>query len=297
MPTCQLFDTVASYKKHGLLLMTKIAATQMCSSQNIDENLKTAHALITTAATNGARLVVLPEMFAIMGDNTADKVLVKEKFGEGKIQHFLSEQAKINDIWIVGGSTPIACGNPNKVKAACLVFDNEGSFIDRYDKIHLFDVTLSQQEKYNESDTTEPGDHLTIIETPFGKLGLAICYDVRFPELFRCLFNRGAEIIALPSAFTVPTGEAHFELLTRSRAIENFCYLIAACQGGNHANGRKTFGHSMIIDPWGSIIAKMDGTETGIIYSDIDLRKVQKARQAIPIAQHQKIYFDTSRLK
>ncbi len=269
--------------------MTKVAAIQMCSSHLIDENLKSAAKWINEAANNNAKLVVLPEMFAIMGQKPIDKVAVKEKMGQGVIQDFLAEQAKKNDVWIVGGTIPVACENENKVRAASLVFDNNGKCVARYDKIHLFDVVLSEKEIYKESDTTEPGNELVVVDTPFGKLGLAVCYDVRFPELFRCLFNKGAEIIALPSAFTVPTGEAHWELLARSRAVDNFSYVIGACQGGTHSSGRKTFGNSIIVEPWGTVAAKKEGVSPGIIYTNIDLQKIYDARNSIPIGAHQRI--------
>ncbi len=271
---------------------TTIAAIQMCSSHNINDNLAMAKQLITEAAKNKAELVVLPENFAIMGLKPSDKVLVKEKLGQGKIQHFLSVQAKANNIWIVGGTIPIESDDANKVRASSLVFDAQGNLVARYDKMHLFDVTISDHETHRESDTIQPGNEIVVVDTPFGKLGLAVCYDVRFPELFRCLFNKGAEIFILPSAFTVPTGEAHWEVLTRSRAIENFCYLIGAAQGGLHSNGRKTYGNSLIVAPWGNIIAKKEGTEAGIIYATIDLNKVYEARKAIPVEKHQRIFFD-----
>jgi len=277
--------------------MHKVAAIQMCSSHLVEENLSTASSLILEAANNGAKLIVLPEMFAIMGLNPNDKVTVREPLGKGIIQSFLSDQAKKNDVWIIGGTIPIECDNNNKVRASSLVFNNDGINVARYDKIHLFDVTVSETEIYKESDTTEPGNDLVVIETPFGKLGLAVCYDVRFPELFRCLFNKGAEIIALPSAFTVKTGEAHWELLSRSRAVENFCYVIGACQGGTHSNGRKTYGNSIIVEPWGSIVSKQEGIKSGVIYSTIDLMKLNEIRKSIPVAQHQKIFFDVSKLE
>lgn len=263
--------------------MKKIAAIQMCSSHSVDENLQTAATLIAEAAKHGAKLIVLPEMFAIIGVDDIDKVAVKESFGQGKIQTFLAEQAKKNQVWLVGGTIPIACNDEKKVRAASLVFNDAGICVARYDKIHLFDVTLSAAETYKESDTIEPGNEIVVVDTPVGKLGLAVCFDLRFPELFRGLFKKGAEIIALPSAFTVPTGEAHFELLTRARAVENFCYVIAACQGGTHANGRKTYGHAIIVEPWGSVIAKKTGVDTGIIYAMVDSKKIDDARMAIPI--------------
>ena len=276
--------------------MTKIAAIQMCSSHIVDENLRTAAKLIKEASTNDAKLVVLPEMFAIMGLSSNDKVKAKESFGQGKIQSFLSDQAKNNKVWIVGGTIPIECENENKVKASSILYNDKGDCVTRYDKIHLFDVTISENEVYKESETTDPGNELIVKEIPFGKLGLSVCYDIRFPELFRCLFNKGAEIIVIPSAFTVKTGEAHWELLARTRAVENFCYVIGACQGGTHTSGRKTYGNSMIISPWGDTISKMDSISEGVIYATIDLKKVYEARKSIPIMDHQKIFFDTSKL-
>lgn len=275
----------------GVSVMAKIAAIQMCSSQNIDENLAIAKKLIIEAANHDANLIVLPEMFAIMGHEATDKVKVKEAFGAGKIQSFLAELAKSNRVWIVGGTIPIECEHKNKVRAASLVYNDKGELVARYDKIHLFDVVLSETEYYKESDTTEPGDKIVTVDTPFGRIGLAVCYDVRFPELFRSLFDNNAEIIMLPSAFTVPTGKAHWEILVRSRAIENFCYLVGAAQGGTHTSGRKTYGHSMIVEPWGSIAAKMDTDDQGIIYADIDLAKVHAARKSIPLQQQRRIPF------
>ncbi|OGT38904.1 MAG: acyltransferase [Gammaproteobacteria bacterium RIFCSPHIGHO2_12_FULL_38_14] len=273
-------------------MSTKIAAIQMCSSHIVDKNLLTAANLIEEATKKDAKLIVLPEMFAVMGRTSADKVTEKEPFRKGKIQSFLSDQAKKNKIWIVGGTIPIECENKNKIRAASIVFDDQGNIVTRYDKIHLFDVILSKKETHKESDTTEPGDELVVVGTPFGKLGLAVCYDVRFPELFRHLFKKGAEIITLPSAFTVPTGKAHWELLVRTRAVENFCYVIGACQGGIHSGGRKTYGHSIIVEPWGNIASEKKCTDAGIIYANINLKKVHEARTSIPIKNHQKIFFD-----
>jgi predicted amidohydrolase len=269
--------------------MTRVAAIQMCSSENIDDNLQTAKKLIEEAAKNGAKLAVLPEMFAIIGTDATDKVAAKETFHHGKIQHFLSTLAKENAIWIVGGTIPLATENNQKIQAASLVFDHDGKIVARYDKIHLFDVTVSETEAYQESATTEPGEKIVLVDTPFGKLGLSVCYDIRFPELYRCLFNAGADIIIVPAAFTVKTGEAHWELLTRARAVENFCYVIGAAQGGTHSNGRKTFGHSLIIDPWGTVQAIANQTDVGVIYADLDLKQQQKIRSAIPVMMHQKI--------
>ncbi len=268
----------------------KVAAIQMCSSHVVDDNLKNAAKLIDEAASKGAKLLVLPENFAIMGQKDTDKLAVKEPFGQGKIQSFLSEQANKHRVWLVGGTIPIASENEHKVKAASLVFDDNGRCVARYDKMHLFDVTISDTESYRESDTISPGDAIVVVDTPIGKLGLSVCYDIRFPELFRCLFNKGAEILIITAAFTVKTGEAHWELLTRSRAVENFCYVIGAGQGGTHTNGRKTYGHSLIVEPWGVVVAKKEGTDSGIIYAMIDREHIYSIRKSIPVGQHQKIF-------
>lgn len=277
--------------------MPKVAAIQMCSTHDVDENLATASQLISQAAQQGAEFVVLPENFAIIGLLDTDKLKVKEAFGHGKIQDFLAQQAKQNHIWLVGGTIPIASSHSNRARAASLMFDASGNCVARYDKIHLFDVTVGVNETYQESNSIEPGNQIVVVDTPIGKVGMAVCYDVRFPELFRVLFNRGAEILLLPSAFTVPTGEAHWGILTRSRAIENFCYLIAPAQGGTHTSGRKTFGNSVIVHPWGNVLAQQTGTESGVIFADIDLQKEKEIRKAIPVAQHQKIFFDRRDLK
>ena len=272
--------------------MNKIAAIQMCSSHELKQNLKSAGDLISEAASNGARLLVLPEMFAMMGINPADKQQVQEGWGAGVIQDFLSDIARKEKIWLVGGTIPIKSSNPHKARAACIVYNDQGIPVGRYDKIHLFDVTISEDEKYLESDTTEPGNEITIIQTPVGKLGLAVCYDIRFPELFRYMFNQGVEIIAVPAAFTIKTGEAHWELLARSRAVENFSYVIGACQGGTHASGRKTYGTSIIVEPWGTVVARRPELSPGIIYGEVDLEKQKKLRLEIPVIQRQVIGFD-----
>jgi predicted amidohydrolase len=276
--------------------MHTVAAIQMSSSDHVEENLISASKLIKEAVAHKAGLVVLPEMFAIMDGNDKDKALAAEAPGNGLIQAFLSEQAKTHGIWLIGGTIPLKDTSSNKVYAACLVYDDHGKCVGRYDKIHLFDVNLPNRERYLESAVTKPGKTITVIDSPFGKLGLAVCYDVRFPELFRCLFNRGAEVIAIPSAFTVSTGMAHWEVLMRSRAIENFSYIIGAAQAGTHAHGRTTYGDSLIVDPWGTVIARRTEKTSGIIYAKLDLKKLHEIREAIPVANHQVISFDTSRL-
>lgn len=270
--------------------MPKVAAIQMTSSQSITENLTQAGKLIEQAAKAGAKLIVLPEMFATMGMDKEQAYTVYETFGSGPIQDFLATQARNFKIWLVGGTLPIRSLDDQRARAACLLFDDQGECVARYDKIHLFDVYVSDsKESFQESKRIEPGDNVVVIETPVGKLGLAVCYDLRFPELFRNMFNEGAEIFALPAAFTVPTGTAHWEILMRSRAIENTCYMIGAAQWGTHPQGRKTFGDSIIIDPWGRILAQLpDGI--GFIIIDIDLDALKEIRKNLPIAQHRKIF-------
>lgn len=270
--------------------MSKVSAIQMTSTDSVKENLITAHDLINQAASEGAQLVVLPEMFPILGVESTDKVNVSETFGQGVIQDFLAKQAQTHGIWIVGGTIPLKCDIPNKISAACLVYDDQGEVKGRYDKIHLFDVAISESEQYQESATTVAGTEFGLVNTPFGTLGLSVCYDIRFPELYRKLFNLGAQIFVVPAAFTVKTGRAHWEVLARSRAIENFSYVIGACQTGLHKNGRSTYGHSLIVNPWGDILASLPDKE-GIITADIDLEKLAEIRKSIPVAEHQKFFF------
>ncbi|MDH4276142.1 MAG: carbon-nitrogen hydrolase family protein, partial [Gammaproteobacteria bacterium] len=223
--------------------MYQVAAIQMASGPNVAANLIEAERLIMIAAKEGAKLVVLPENFAIMGMSEQDKVKIREQPGQGPIQAFLAEQAAKHKIWLVGGTIPLVATDPNKVRAACLLFNDKGKQVARYDKIHMFDVEIvDTRERYIESQTIEAGSETVVVDTPFGKLGLAVCYDLRFPELFRRLLDQGAEIIAVPSAFTAITGKAHWETIVRARAIENLCYVIAAAQGGYHVNGRETYG-------------------------------------------------------
>lgn len=276
--------------------MAIAAAIQMCSTLNVDDNLRAAEKLIAMAAEQGAKFIVLPENFAIMGLNDADRYSARESFGSGKIQDFLSHQASQHQAWLVGGTIPMDCKNEKRVRAASLLFDASGNCVARYDKIHLFDVDVTATETYRESDGIQAGDGIVVVETPFGKVGMAVCYDIRFPELFRCMFNAGADIFVLPSAFTVITGTAHWEVLLRSRAVENFCYVIGAGQGGLHTNGRRTYGHSLIVSPWGEKLAELPGTDSGVICADMDLKKLREIRQSLPVARHQRIFFDVREL-
>ncbi len=270
--------------------MNKCAAIQMASSPNVDANLTEAKRLIEQAVAKGAELIVLPENFAIMGLTEFDKLDHSESEGDGPIQEFLSSVAKSFSVWLVAGTIPLQADDSKKIRACCMVFDANGKRVARYDKIHLFDVDVpGTDEQYRESDTIEPGTNNTLVfETPFGKLGLAVCYDLRFPELFRQMLNNGVDIIALPAAFTQETGAAHWEVLVRARAVENLCYVIAANQGGFHMNGRQTFGHSMIVDPWGTVLAKRS-TGSGVVFAEIDPAKLDKIRGSFPVLEHRRL--------
>jgi deaminated glutathione amidase len=269
--------------------MSKIAAIQMCSSTSVDENIKTAADLISLAAANGAKMAVLPEMFPLMTKDKTHRADIKEAFGKGRIQSFLANQAKKSNIWIIGGTIPLTSDNSHKATAACLVYDNNGENVARYDKIHLFDANLDGDESYNESHSTEPGNKIVVIDTPFGRLGLSVCYDIRFPTLYSAMSDLGAEIIAVPAAFTATTGKDHWEVLTRCRAIENSCYIIAAGQGGTHESGRESHGNSMIINPWGEVIQQSPKDGNCIIYANIDLKKLHDIRKSMPIIKHRKL--------
>jgi len=266
-------------------------AVQMASGPNIAANLLEAERLVAEAANEGSNLVVLPENFAFMGQSCADILAMREADGEGPLQGFLSQLAKRHGIWIVGGTVPLEAKDIAKVRAACLVFDGQGRRIARYDKIHLFDAQLGDTEKdYAESRVFEAGDidQLSTLETPFGRLGIAVCYDLRFPELFRTLLDSGLDIIALPSAFTAFTGKAHWEPLVRARAIENLSYVIAAGQGGYHISGRETHGHSMIVDPWGTVLGELP-RGTGAITRTLDMEFVRTTRRNLPSLDHRRI--------
>jgi nitrilase len=261
----------------------------MASGPNVGANLLEAERLINQAVRQEARLVVLPENFAIMGQSERDKVEVREVEGDGPIQEFLAEQAARHGIWLVGGTVPLAADDPDKVRAACLVFDDAGRQVARYDKIHLFDVDLvDSDEQYTESETIEPDDRVVVFDSPFGKIGLAVCYDLRFPELFRQQLDAGMEVLVVPAAFTAITGRAHWEVLVRARAIENLCYVVAADQGGYHLNGRETHGHSMIVDPWGIVLNSL-ARGPGVVSASVDLGRLESARRNFPSIQHRRL--------
>ncbi len=267
----------------------KAAVIQMASGTNINANLLTIEKLLEQAAKGGASLAVLPENFAFLGADTRDILPFREPEGDGPLQHFLSQAAKRLGMWIVAGTIPLETGDSHKCRAASLLFDSEGRRVARYDKQHLFDVTVPDSgEQYNESDTIEPGEQITVADTPLGKLGLAVCYDLRFPELFRAMLDQGAELFALPAAFTAATGRAHWEILVRARAIENLSYLLASAQGGFHVGGRETWGHSMIVDPWGSMMAEQE-RGNGVTIATIDREFLANTRRNFPALDHRRL--------
>jgi len=260
----------------------KVAAVQMVSEPEVQANLAVAGKLIAQAAGEGARLVALPEYFCIIGLRDGDKVSVREADGHGPIQDFLAETAAKNKVWLVGGSAPLACADPNKVKNSCLVFDDAGRRVARYDKIHLFGFD-SGTERFQESRSIEPGSEVVTVDAPFARLGLSICYDLRFPEMYRKIGV--VDLILVPSAFTATTGKAHWEMLLRARAVENQAYVLAPAQGGHHRNGRDTYGHSMIIDPWGKVLAVL-ASGPGVVSAEIDHAEIARVRQSLPALTH-----------
>jgi deaminated glutathione amidase len=264
----------------------RVAAVQMCSGGERDANLATAARLLQQAAQRGARIAVLQENFSLMAQRDADRRALAEPDGAGAVQDFLARTAAQLRLWIIAGSVPIANGPGERIAQACLVYSADGQRAARYDKIHLFDVELPDRaESYRESAHMAPGNAVVTVDTPAGRLGLSVCYDVRFPELYRRLEAAGAQWFVVPAAFTAPTGEAHWEPLLRARAIENLCFLVASAQHGLHPNGRRTWGHSMIIDYWGRVLAELPEGE-GVVTADLDLGAQAEARRRFPALSH-----------
>ena len=260
----------------------RVAAVQLVSGGDVTDNLAQAEPLVARAAAEGARLVVLPEYFGIFGARATDKLAVREKDGEGPQQRFLARLARKHEVWLIGGTVPIATADPARVRSACLVFDPQGRRVTRYDKIHLFAFTRGE-ERYDEGRTIEPGTDVVTFDLPCGRAGLSVCYDLRFPELYRRMGDLA--LIVVPSAFTATTGAAHWHLLLRSRAVENQCYVLAAAQGGVHPGGRRTYGHSLLIDPWGALVAELE-EGPGIITGDVDPARIAKVREELPALTH-----------
>lgn len=269
--------------------MPKVAAIQMNSGADVSANLELAGELLAEAARQDCVLAVLPENFALMPVRSRDKAQHAEQLREGPIQAFLAETAKEHDIWIVGGSLPLASPEPERVFGASVVVNGAGETQAIYRKIHLFDVDLAESaESYRESNSMFPGDDPVLVNTPAGKLGLTICYDVRFPELFRTLVAEGATGFTVPAAFTEVTGRAHWHTLLRARAIENLAYVIAPGQSGSHPDKRRTYGHSLIVDPWGTVVAELP-EGNGVVTADIDLELIEKLRGEFPALANRRL--------
>ena len=280
--TSRLKTTKATLSQENSSEIIKIAAIQMASGPYVAANLSEAERLIEVAANQGAKLVALPEYFALMGFKETDKVAAREEEGKGPIQQFLKSMAKKHKIWLIGGSVPLVSNFPNKVRNSCLVYDDQGEQVARYDKIHLFGLNLGN-EQYHEEKTIESGDVIKVVDTPFGKIGLSICYDLRFPELYRAM--KDVNIIVVPSAFTDTTGKAHWETLVRARAIENLSYVMAPAQGGYHLSGRETHGNSMIVDPWGVVLDRLP-RGSGVVIAAMNPKYQASLRASLPALKH-----------
>ncbi|MCA7929129.1 carbon-nitrogen hydrolase family protein [Burkholderia cepacia] len=260
----------------------QVAALQMVSTPDVARNLAEARRLIAEAAGEGAQLVLLPEYFCFMGHRDTDKLALAEPYRDGQIQHFLADAARRHGIWVIGGTLPLKAPEPDRVLNTTLVFDPSGNEAARYDKIHLFNFEKGD-ESFDEARTIRAGDTVVTFDAPFGRVGLSVCYDLRFPELYRRMGD--CALIVVPSAFTYTTGRAHWETLLRARAVENQCYVLAAAQGGKHENGRRTWGHSMLIDPWGEIVAVRD-VGASVVRGTLDPQRIADVRQSLPAWRH-----------
>lgn len=264
--------------------MTQVSVIQWTSGSDPQQNLDQLRTLVRLLPKQRPQLVVVPEAFACFGAGEAQQCDLAEQLGQGPIQEAVAALAKQHDLWIVAGTIPIQAGA--RYAAAALLFDNQGQQVARYDKIHLFDAVVEDGTgNYLESKYTQPGSELTVVDTPFGRLGMAVCYDLRFPEMFRALRQQGAELIVLPSAFTQVTGQAHWQPLLQARAIENQCYMVAPNQGGVHPDGRETWGHSMIIDPWGKVCTEIS-SDIGVGSTSIDATRIRDIRRRMPVETH-----------
>ncbi|MFX3545619.1 carbon-nitrogen hydrolase family protein [Ralstonia mannitolilytica] len=263
----------------------RVAAVQTVTGIDVDANLARADALLAEAAAQGAQLALLPEYFCMMGRKDSDKVTIREDDGNGPIQAFLADAARRHQLWLVGGTLPMWCEDAQRVRNTSLAFNPAGLRVAHYDKIHLFNFVRGE-ERYDEARTIEPGAAPVAFDAPCGRVGMSVCYDLRFPELYRALSAGGSlNLILMPAAFTYVTGAAHWDILLRARAIENQCYVLAAAQGGRHENGRRTWGHSMLVDPWGEIIASVPEGE-GIAIGDMDPARLAQVRQDLPALKH-----------
>ena len=269
--------------------MSKVAAIQMTSSHVVADNLAAAAKLLRAAKDAGAVVACLPENFAFIGLRDADKLAVAETDGDGPAQHFVAGTARELGLWILAGTINLRGGADGRVSNSSLLYDGQGRRVARYDKIHLFDVTIpGRDEQYRESGTVVPGRKIVLADTPAGRLGLSVCYDMRFPELYRELVAQGAQWLAMPAAFTVPTGRAHWETLLRARAIENLCYVVAPAQSGTHTSGRETFGDTLIVDYWGQVISRLE-KGPGVVTADLDLDKLAETRARFPALDNRRL--------
>jgi predicted amidohydrolase len=262
----------------------KIAALQTVSTPDVARNLETAARLLTQAAQEGAQLVSLPEYFCLMGQRDSDKLTHMEAPGDGPIQAFLAEQARLHGLWLIGGTLPLRGTTTDHARNACCVYAPDGTLAARYDKIHLFRFA-TERESYDEARVLEPGSTPVALQAGALRVGLSVCYDLRFPELYRALCTPPCDVLSVPAAFTYTTGRAHWELLLRARAVENQCYVLAAAQGGLHENGRRTWGHSMIVDPWGDVVAVRPEGE-GVVVAEMDMTKIAAVRKQLPALAH-----------
>ena len=260
----------------------RIAAIQTVSGPDVQANLDIVAGLIAEAAAGGAKLIALPEYFPLISNDEAAKVRIREAEGAGPLQDFLADAARRHGVWLIGGTIPLVADADDKVRNTTLVFDDQGRQVARYDKVHLFGFQRGE-ERYDEAVTIEPGSTVACFDSPAGRTGLSVCYDLRFPELFRAMGE--VDLIVLPAAFTYTTGRAHWEVLLRARAIENQCYLMAPAQGGRHPSGRVTWGHTMIIDPWGEILACRD-EGPGLVIADLDPARIAAVRESLPALRH-----------
>jgi nitrilase len=274
--------------------MSTVAAIQMTSSHIVADNLSAAGVLLREAKDAGAEIACLPENFAFIGLRDTDKQQIAETDGDGPAQAFLRNTARELKLWILGGTINLRDGAGGRVTNSSLLFDADGKRVARYDKIHLFDVTIpGRHDQYRESDTIVPGRRVVLADTPVGRLGLSVCYDMRFPELYRDLVAQGAEWLAMPAAFTVPTGSAHWEPILRARAIENLCYVVAPAQSGTHTSGRETYGDTLIVDYWGKILSRLE-RGAGVITAQFDLAKQADTRARFPALENRRLGVDSS---
>ena len=285
LPSREFFETLMS-EQHAHTPSPspsfRVAALQMVSTPDRERNLADAERLIAEAVADGAQLVLLPEYFCFMGFRDTDKLGVREPYGDGPIQRFLSDAARRHGVWVIGGTLPVTAPEASRVLNTTLVFNPQGEEAARYDKIHLFNFEKGD-ESFDEARTIRPGAEVRSFDAPFGRVGLSVCYDLRFPELYRRLGD--CALIVVPSAFTYTTGHAHWEMLLRARAVENQCYVLAAAQGGRHENGRRTWGHSMLVDPWGEIVAVRD-EGAGVAAGNLERARIDEVRQSLPAWRH-----------